>query len=142
MTKNPKNLWLVWFLQIRGPFLLLAVVLVFVGISVARYQGYSNLFHGILLYLGVIQAHISVNLFNELSDYKTGIDQMTRSTPFSGGSGMMQARLTRYPTVERIAYAGLFLAFLIGLYFCFKITWWIFPFMAAGGFAIRSEALW
>jgi 1,4-dihydroxy-2-naphthoate octaprenyltransferase len=137
MMKNPKNLWLVWFLQIRGPFLLLAVVLVFVGISVARYQGYSNLFHGILLYLGVIQAHISVNLFNELSDYKTGIDQMTRSTPFSGGSGMMQARLTRYPTVERIAYAGLFLAFLIGLYFCFKITWWIFPFMAAGGFAIR-----
>jgi 1,4-dihydroxy-2-naphthoate octaprenyltransferase len=137
MTKNPKNLWFVWFLQIRGPFLLLAVVLVFIGISVARYEGYSNPFHGFLLYLGVMLAHISVNLFNELSDYKTGIDQMTQPTPFSGGSGMMQVHLTRYLTVERIAYTGLFFAFLIGLYFCFKITWWIFPLMAAGGFTIR-----
>jgi 1,4-dihydroxy-2-naphthoate octaprenyltransferase len=137
MAEYSKKPWMIWFLQIRGPFLLLAVVLVFIGISVAHYLGYSNSFHAFLLVLGILLTHVSVNLFNELSDYKTGIDRMTRPTPFSGGSGMLQAHLTQYREVERVAYSGLFIAFVIGLYFCFKITWWIFPFMAAGGLAIR-----
>lgn len=129
--------WNVWFLQIRGPFLLLAAVLVFIGVSAARYEGYSNGFSAFLLFAGVILTHISVNLFNELSDYHTGIDRMTRPTPFSGGSGMMQSHQTRVQTVKLVAYISLALAFIIGFYFCLTVSWWILALMIGGGLAIR-----
>ena len=44
----------------------------------------------LLLVIGVVLAHVSVNLFNEISDYKSKIDENTVRTPFSGGSGMLQ----------------------------------------------------
>jgi 1,4-dihydroxy-2-naphthoate octaprenyltransferase len=50
-----------------------------------------------LLLAGVVLAHISVNLFNEYSDYKTGIDFNTHRSPFSGGSGMIVSGKTKSP---------------------------------------------
>ena len=51
--------------------------------------GEFSYFHAALLVIGVVSSHISVNLFNEYSDYFTRIDFKTNRTPFSGGSGMM-----------------------------------------------------
>jgi 1,4-dihydroxy-2-naphthoate polyprenyltransferase len=126
-----------WLLQVRGPFLILAVVLTFLGAAAAYYDGTMHWAHTFLLALGVVQAHIAVNLFNELSDYQTGIDAKTTATPFSGGSGMMQAGETHPRTVRTVAYVNLFMAGLVGLYFCLVSSWWILALMITGAVAVR-----
>lgn len=127
----------VWFRQIRGPFLILSVVLTLIGITAARHDGNFHGFHGLLLVIGVVLAHTAVNLFNELSDYRTRIDENTTPTPFSGGSGMMQAGKTTPKAVNMAAYSAMFLAAAIGFYFCVVSHWAILLFMLAGGIAVR-----
>jgi 1,4-dihydroxy-2-naphthoate octaprenyltransferase len=126
-----------WFLQIRGPFLLLSVVLVSIGAAAARSHGFWNPADAVLLAAGVVCAHASVNLFNELSDHQTGIDAGTRRTPFSGGSGLLQAGATSPAAVRNAASLFLTAAAAIGVYFCFHSRWRILGFMAAGGLAAR-----
>jgi 1,4-dihydroxy-2-naphthoate polyprenyltransferase len=127
----------IWLLQIRAPFLVLAVFLTLVGAAVALHDGFWNGPHLLLLIAGVVAAHASVNLFNELSDFRTGIDKHTVRTPFSGGSGMLQSRQTSPQMVRLVAYSLLFFSGLIGVYFCFKSGWLILIFMLSGGIAIR-----
>jgi len=127
----------IWLQQIRAPFLILAVVLVVLGVSVAHSDGYRNLLYSALLLVGTVLAHISVNLFNELSDYRTKIDESTVRTPFSGGSGMMQSGKTSEPAVTIAAYGTMMVAAAIGFYFCFISGWLIALFMLMGGVAIR-----
>ena len=81
-----------WAAQFRANFLMLAVFLVAIGlVYAAKYQisGHFDVFHAILVLIGTVSAHISVNLFNEYSDYQTKIDFNTERTPLNGGSGMM-----------------------------------------------------
>jgi len=127
----------VWFQQIRGPFLILSIGLVFIGFAAARQAGYTHVLNTALIFTGVVLAHASVNLFNEISDFKTGIDTHTLRTPFSGGSGMMQAKQTSLRSVTVAAYGTLIAAASIGLTLCVKTGWILLPFMLAGGLAIR-----
>ena len=127
----------IWLQQIRAPFLILAVVLVLIGIAVARWEGDADAAGAFLLMVGVVLAHVSANLFNELSDSRTGIDSETRRTPFSGGSGMLQAGRTSIRAVTLAAYGTLIAAALIGFYFCLVSGWLILGFMICGGLAIR-----
>lgn len=106
-----------WLKEVRAPFLLLSVVLAPIGPLAARWE--SGLFSGVKLLwtaLGLLLAHISVNLFNEYFDYKSGIDLKTAKTPFSGGSGVLPAGLLRPEGVYRLALATLLGALAIGLY--------------------------
>ena len=92
MNEHPNTLVL-WLKEIRANFLLLPVVLVAVGAGAAHRAGPVHLPSLALILVGVILAHVSVNLFNEYSDWRTGIDEHTPRTPFSGGSGILQAGL-------------------------------------------------
>jgi len=132
-----KQLALVWFQQVRAPFLLLAVALSLLGIATAHWHGFGHAGHSLLLLAGVVLAHAAVNLFNELSDHATGIDENTVRTPFSGGSGMLQAGLTTPRQVRRAAYGALLAAAAIGLYFCLVSGWPLLGLMACGAVAIR-----
>ncbi len=107
----------IWIAQTRANFLLLSVVLVCIGGSAARFDGYTHYPHFFLVMIGVVLTHISVNLFNEYSDFKTGIDSHTIRTPFSGGSGSLQSGHTSPRAVKIAAFATLFTAFIIGVYF-------------------------
>lgn len=127
----------IWFQQIRGPFLILSVVLVLLGISTAYHDGYLRCVYSALLMIGVISANISVNLFNELSDYYSKIDAYTIRTPFSGGSGMLQARKTSPKAVRIAAYGTMITAGIIGTYFFIVSGWLILILMLIGGLAIR-----
>lgn len=122
---------------IRAPFLILSVALVAIGVTAAYRDGYHDWFIAGLLLAGVVLAHISVNLFNELSDYQTGIDEKTGRTPFSGGSGALQSGQVAAKTVKISAYSTLVSAFVIGIYFMFRAGWPIIVFMLIGFVAIR-----
>jgi len=130
-----KRLLDIWSAQIRAPFLLLSVFLVLIGGSVAYQDGLFDGFRLALTMIGVVLAHIAVNLFNELSDYKTGIDDHTQRTPFSGGSGNLQKRLTSPDTISSVAVATLLVSFVIGLYLSWVSGWVLMLFIAAGGIA-------
>lgn len=123
----------VWLGQIRAPFLLLSVVLVLIGGAVAHEDGRFSGLHFALIMVGVILAHIAVNLFNELSDHKTGIDHQTRRTPFSGGSGSLQQGATNPRAVLIVASITLAVALAIGLFLTWRAGWPLLVFMAVGG---------
>lgn len=137
--KNPNKL-VIWLNQIRANFLVLAVLLVVIGIALAYKYLPEN--HSIkwldmgLLILGTVLAHASVNLFNEYSDHLTGIDQNTRRTPFSGGSGMMKSGLTEPFSVLVAAVATLLVSASIGIYYGITAHWSIFAIMITGAFSI------
>lgn len=131
----------VWLAQIRANFLILSVFLVLIGLALSiKYpfnpgEGFSFI-KAFLLIIGVVSAHISVNLFNEYSDYITGIDFKTVRTPFSGGSGMMVSGKSSPSKVFKVAIITLVISFLIGLYFSITAHWIIIIFAMIGAFSI------
>jgi len=124
-----------WAGQVRAPFLLLAVILVLIGGGVAFEDGVFNGLRFGLAMAGTVLAHIAVNLFNELSDYRTKIDENTRRTPFSGGSGTLQSGRLGYRSVYSAAVAALLSAFAIGIYLSWLAGWAMMIFIVAGGLA-------
>jgi 1,4-dihydroxy-2-naphthoate octaprenyltransferase len=110
-----------WILgPMRVPFLILTPACVLVGIGTAVWSSAELQFVEVLLVLiGAIASHISVNAFNEYFDFKSGLDMRTRRTPFSGGSGTLPDR----PEAERSALTTALAAFtitaIIGIYFLF-----------------------
>ena len=131
-----------WIGQIRSNFLLLSVMLVAVGAALAAVHvrrtgtGSFSVVDALLVMIGVVIAHASVNLFNEYSDSQTGIDNNTKRTPFSGGTGLIQSGVTTPAAVITAAWQTLFWAFLIGLYFSIMSHWVIFVIMLIGAGSI------
>lgn len=130
-----------WLAQIRANFLLLAVLLVALGAALAAQDLQKggrefDVVRALLVLIGTLAAHVSVNLFNEYSDYKTQIDFQTERTPFSGGSGMLVSGRTSPRAVQGLAWAMLFVALLVALYFAFTAHWIIMAIAGVGAFAI------
>ena len=131
----------IWMVQIRAPFLILSVFLVMIGLALSlkyplQIAGEFSYFHSFLLLIGVISAHISVNLFNEYSDYFTRIDFKTNRTPFSGGSGMITSGKSKHSRVLMVAIVTLVLALAIGIYFSMVSHWVILVFAFLGAISI------
>ncbi len=129
----------IWLAQTRANFLLLAVFLVAIGLAyAAKYspEPSFNWWHASLIMLGTISAHVSVNLFNELSDHHTKIDFLTRRTPFSGGSGMLTEGQTKPAQVKFAALLTLLVAAGIGVYFTFTAHWSIALISVVGALTI------
>ncbi len=131
----------VWMAQIRAPFLILAVFLVIIGLAFSvKYPHIIgrdfNWLHAIMLVIGILLSHISVNLFNEHSDFKTKIDFNTKRTPFSGGSGMITSGRTRPESVKTVGIITLLVSGAIGVYFSIVSHWMVLVFAAIGAFSV------
>ena len=109
-----------WLMQIRAPFLLVTLISVLVGVSVAVYQSYhiNAIYLGLAL-VGALLSHIAVNVLNEYFDYKSGVDFKTIKTPFSGGSGVLPAGLLNPRNVYVVGIACIAGIIAIGGYFIY-----------------------
>ncbi len=112
----------------RLPFLVLPPACVLLGVSTATISGAAiNLYHVLLIFLGAVSAHISVNALNEYFDFKSGLDYKTEPTPFSGGSGT----LPKNPEKAYLSLASgaitLCITGFIGLYFLWLKGVWLLP---------------
>ena len=116
-----------WLMVTRAPFLALAAVLAFLGSSVAWYEGSFRLGYAIVAAFGLILAHLSVNVFNEYFDYRSGVDFKTKRTPFSGGSGALPEELVSPRQALRLATGSLSVIVLIGIYFTVVRGWLLLP---------------
>jgi 1,4-dihydroxy-2-naphthoate octaprenyltransferase len=133
MEKSNTNHLGIWLKEIRAPFLVLPVLLTLIGGAAAHHDSFFNPVLFILTVVGVVLAHISVNLFNEYSDWETGIDSRTERTPFSGGSGNLQSGVIEPRHVKSVAWISLIVAFFIGLYLTRASGWPILVLMGIGG---------
>jgi len=117
----------IWFLETRPRFLLLSVVLAFLGTCIAWYDGFFHLGYALLAFVGLLLAHISVNVLNDYFDYRSGIDLATKRTPFSGGSGILPAALLKPRQVYWLGLGSFLLAIPIGVYFVLARGWLLLP---------------
>jgi len=111
-----------WLMQIRAPFLLVALISVLVGTSVAVYEPHPhaiNILYLALSFVGALLSHIAVNVFNEYFDYKSGVDFKTMKTPFSGGSGVLPAGLLNPRSVYILGAVCVAAIIAIGGYFIY-----------------------
>jgi len=122
----------VWFAETRPQFLLLSVVLAFLGNAVAWYDGYFHLGYALLAFFGLLLCHISVNVLNDYFDYRSGIDLKTKRTPFSGGSGILPASKMKPRQVLWLGMGSFLLAVPIGVYFVIVTGWALLPLLIAG----------
>ncbi len=122
----------VWFLETRPQFLLLSVVLAFLGTCIAWYDDYFHLGYALLAFLGLLLCHTSVNVLNDYFDYRSGIDLEAKRTPFSGGSGILPAALLKPKQVLWLGLVSLLVAVPIGVYFVVARGWQLLPLLVVG----------
>ena len=81
----------------------------------------------VLVFIGGLAAHISVNMFNEYEDFHSGLDFHTQRTPFSGGSGALPLVPDLAKAVRLCAMLSLLLTITIGGYFIAQRGWGLLP---------------
>ena len=108
----------IWLRAIRIRFLFASIIAVINGLTVSLWKnGAFDITYAILTCGGVICLHASVDLLNDYWDYRRGIDQVTKRTKFSGGTGILPENLLRPKTVYVAGMLFLLLGSLIGVYF-------------------------
>jgi len=112
----------------KVPFLILTPMCILVGIATAMWSGARvHALSVVLIIVGAVCSHISVNALNEYCDFKSGLDFRTERTPFSGGSGALQERPDKAGTALATGIISLLLCFAIGMYFVFTVGWLLLP---------------
>ncbi len=130
-------------LSIRAPFLILTPICVFLGVSIVlNSKSAIDISMLLLVFSGALFAHISVNTFNEYLDFKSGLDLITKRTPFSGGSGALVQNPQMLGAVLNIGILSLILTLSIGIFFLWKHGISILPIGLLGAFLIISYTSW
>jgi 1,4-dihydroxy-2-naphthoate octaprenyltransferase len=121
----------------RANFLPLTIVIVFAGLSAAFYSvRLLNPLDGMLVLVGALLTHASVNTFNNYFDYKSGIDRRTEKTPFSGGVEILVKGKMNPSYAFMVALFSLVGAGLVGIYFLTRLFNVLLPILLYGLFVI------
>jgi 1,4-dihydroxy-2-naphthoate octaprenyltransferase len=129
--------------SMRIPFLVLPPTCVGLGVAAAVYTGSSiNIFHMVLILIGAVCAHISVNALNEYDDFKTGLDFNTTQTPFSGGSKTIPENPEKAHHALIVGVITLCFTVLIGVYFIYLRGWMLLPIGLFGVFIVVAYTKW
>ncbi len=127
----------------RPPFLILTPACVILGLGAAIWTGGQvNLLEFVIVLIGAVCAHISVNALNEYYDFKSGLDLKTQRTPFSGGSGGLPESPAGARNALIVGLVTLAVAGLVGLYFVFQRGWSLLPLGILGLAIIFAYTLW
>jgi len=125
-----------YFFETRPQFLLLSVVLVFLGTAIAWTDSHFSIWRGLLAMAGLVSLHISVNVLNDYFDYKSGVDLHTVRTPFSGGSGMLPAGMLSPKAALIYGIVTFVIAVPIGAYFLLISGWGLLPLLVVGAVCV------
>lgn len=121
----------------RANFLPLTVVIVFAGLAAAFYS--KRMLNGpdsLLVLVGALLTHASVNSFNNYFDFRSGIDRRTKKTPFSGGVEILVTGKMSPSSAFMVALLSLIGAGLIGVYFLIRLFNVLLPVILYGLFVI------
>jgi 1,4-dihydroxy-2-naphthoate octaprenyltransferase len=133
----------VWLGPARLPFLVLTPACIMLGLACVQWtHGHVDLLEALLVLLGAVAAHISVNAFNEYQDFHSGLDALTQRTPFSGGSGVLPAHPELAGSTLGMAVAGLAISIAVGLYFVALRGAALLPLGVAGVALVLAYTQW
>lgn len=106
----------IWLRAIRFRFLAASALAVTCGIVLTFWdnQDKFSILNAVFIYLGIFCLHSSVDLLNDYSDFKRGIDLKTSRTKFSGGTGVLPEGLLTPKAVYMAAIIFLILGLCIG----------------------------
>jgi 1,4-dihydroxy-2-naphthoate octaprenyltransferase len=121
---------------------LLTISCVLLGASTISTSTRFDVAHLILVLIGVLLAHASVNAFNEYADFRSGLDLITSKTPFSGGSGSLPANPEMARSVLLLAWACLLTGIGIGFYLAWLKDLQLLPIIAVATLAILFYTQW
>jgi 1,4-dihydroxy-2-naphthoate octaprenyltransferase len=122
----------------RAPFLLLPPTLVASGAAASAWNGRFSWLHTILALIGLVVLHMAVNILNEWSDMRTGIDLETERTPFSGGSGTLPSGGMSSRTALGFGLVCSAIGLGIGLWFIPRIGTALVPVMVLGAVSVLA----
>ena len=122
----------------RAPFLLLPVTLVAAGAAAGAWDGAFSWPATLLALVALVALHIAVNALNEASDMKSGIDLHTTRTPFSGGSGTIQAGAIGVRSTVVFALVCAAVGGAIGAWFLLRIGLSFLPVMILGAVTVLA----
>jgi 1,4-dihydroxy-2-naphthoate polyprenyltransferase len=127
----------------RLPFLILTPVCVLLGVATAVSDHHGIDLHLLLLVLlGAIAAHVSVNTLNEYHDYHSGLDSKTIKTPFSGGSGALQLQPEMADSILIVGVVSLIVTISIGILLLIEQGILILPIGVLGVAIILTYTKW
>jgi 1,4-dihydroxy-2-naphthoate octaprenyltransferase len=113
-----KKIVFLWSRAIRIKFLLASVIAVTNGIAISYWKsGYIDFGYALLTFFGILCLHISVDLLNDYSDFKRGIDTNTKRTKYSGGTGVIPENLIDSRLIYCAGIIFLIMGGLTGFYF-------------------------
>jgi 1,4-dihydroxy-2-naphthoate octaprenyltransferase len=139
MTQNVKSI----LGPMRVPFLILTPACVLLGAGTAFWVTHQlNLAYLIIVLVGAVSAHISVNALNEYFDFRSGLDLQTARTPFSGGSGTLPAQPEAARSALITGLVTLAITAAVGLFFLAVRGWMILPLGLMGLFLIFTYTFW
>ncbi|MDE1825769.1 MAG: prenyltransferase [Candidatus Micrarchaeota archaeon] len=121
--------------ELLEPTILFGIFSALLGLSAALYYSHFNWPLAILVVLGVALAHISVNLVDDYTDYKKGIDKETIKTKFSGGSKVLSSGKIKPRALLGLAIALALMAGAIGL-FLLSVNIILLPIIVIGAITI------
>ena len=81
------------------------------------------IFHTILIFLAVVSAQIIANLWNELKDFKSGLDAGQKI----GNAGSLTRGAITPKLISTMIKVLMIVPIIIGLYLSATITWWYIP---------------
>jgi 1,4-dihydroxy-2-naphthoate octaprenyltransferase len=121
----------------RPNFFPLSIVIVVAAVAAAFYAYHTfNGIRTILVLIGAILLHASVNAYNNYFDYRSKIDHKTFKTPFSGGVDLIVKGNVKPSAAFGVASVCLLGATVIGLYFLMRFLALLLPMMIFGVTAI------
>jgi 1,4-dihydroxy-2-naphthoate octaprenyltransferase len=127
----------------RVPFLILAPACVAVGAGTAFWQTHAiSWIQVFIIILGALASHISANAFNEYFDFKSGLDAKTQRTPFSGGSGTLQAHPEMKKNTLYLAIITFVITAVVGFYFIWLRGYLLLPLGIIGLILLVTYTIW
>lgn len=127
----------------RAPFLILTPLCVMQGVALAATgPAEISLLRLVLVLTAALAAHVTVNLLNEVADFRSGLDLHTDRTPFSGGSGTLPARPDKLPAVRVLAGISLAILLVTGLWLVWLSGLILLAFGALGLATVLAYSGW
>lgn len=124
-----------WLISTRAAVLIMTFISATIAGILAFAAGQFNLLNYLLLAIGLVLAHATNNLLNDLTDYQRGVDRdnyfRTQYGPQALESGLMSKR-------ELLTYAAVtgLLALAAGAYLVIQHGWLAVALLAAGAFFV------
>jgi 1,4-dihydroxy-2-naphthoate octaprenyltransferase len=127
----------VWLRAARVRFFISDVLNVMNGLALAWWAShYVNPALALLTLAGILSLRTSANYLNDYFDFKSGTDVVARSTPLTGGSGVLPEGKIKPNQLYAAGLLFLLVGILVGAFFIVERGWFVALLLAFGGISV------